>query len=461
MIPVTDKAYKLMHQGCIALAQVESNGMRIDTDYLQRAIVKTGEKISELVDKMKKDRIYKIWRRTYGSETNLDSGPQLGKVLFEIMKYDCPAETGTGRYKTDISTLETIDIKFIKTLLKVKKLKKARSTYLRGILRETIDGYLRPFFSLNLVQTYRGQSDHPNFQNIPVRDPFIAKLIRRAFISRPGYQIVEIDYGGAEICNATCYHKDPVMIRYIEDPKKDLHTDLAGQCYKLKKKEVSKLARYCGKNMFIFPQFYGDFYINCARSMWEAIERMNLTNSTTGYDLYSHLETHGIYELGDLDYDEEPRFGTFEKHIKKVEDHFWNKRFQVYGQWKRDWYDEYLRKGWFETLTGFRIEGVMKRNEVINYPVQGSAFHWLLWSLIRIQKLLKKYNMKTLIMGQIHDSIVSDVFKRELRNFLEICQQVMTIDIRKYWKWIIVPLTIEAEVAPIGGSWYDKKEVKI
>ena len=37
----------------------------------------------------------------------------------------------------------------------------------------------------------------------------------------------------------------------------------------------------------------------------------------------------------------------------------------------------------------------------------------------------------------------------------------MTIDIRKHWSWINVPLKIEAEVAPVGGSWYEKSEVKI
>ena len=69
--------------------------------------------------------------------------------------------------------------------------------------------------------------------------------------------------------------------------------------------------------------------------------------------------------------------------------------------------------------------------------------------------------MKSLIVGQIHDSIVGDVHRKERRNYLEICKQVMTIDVRKHWPWIIVPLSIEAEVAPVGGSWYEKKEVKI
>jgi DNA polymerase-1 len=462
MIPVTDKAYRLLHEGTLALAEVESNGLRIDTNYLERAIKHTSNVIDGINEKLKKDKIYKKWKRTYRDRINLGSREQLGRVLFEVMKLDCPSVTKTGRYQCTESVLESIDIPFVQRFIRVEKLKKARSTYLKGILRETCDdGFLRPFFSLNLVRSYRSQSDHPNFQNIPIRNPVIAKLIRRAFIARKGYQLVEVDYGGAEICNAACYHHDPRMIKYIKNPKLDLHRDMAAICYMLKRKEVDKLVRYCGKNMFVFPQFYGDFYIHCARSMWEAIGRMKLKNKVTGESLKKHLRRKGITELGECDYEKEPEDGTFEDHIRDVEDDFWNDRFPVYNKWKKKWYEAYIDRGWFDTLTGFRIEGIYKRNDVINYPPQGSAFHWLLWSLIRIQKLLHKYNMRSLIVGQIHDSIVADVFRKELRNFLEICKQVMTVDIKKHWDWIIVPLTVEAEVAPVNGNWYEKKEVKL
>jgi len=464
MKPMNDKGYKLLHEGSIALSQVETNGMKIDTKYLHRAIANTEHKIEKISYQMRHDKIFKIWKRELGTRTNMGSREQLGRILFSVMGYPCVSRTKTERPKTDEAALGTIDSDFVRNFLRLEKLKKAKTTYLQGILRETTDGYLHPFFNLSMVRTYRGSSDHPNFQNIPIRDPKIAKLVRRAFISRPNCHIVEVDYSGAEICNATCYHRDPRMITYIKDKRKDLHRDMAGECFLLPKKGISKDIRYCGKNMFVFPQFYGDYYINCAKSLWKAIGQMNLRVNIKGnenYDLYSWLETQGIYKLGACNPDKSPKEGTFEKHLQEVEDNFWNKLFKVYGQWKKDWYYDYLKKGYFDTLTGFRIEGIYTRNEVINYPVQGSAFHWLLWSLIRIQKLLKKYKMRTLIVGQIHDSIVSDVYRKELRNYLEIVKQVMTIDIRKHWKWIIIPLSIEAEVAPVGGSWYEKKKMKI
>ncbi len=462
MKPITDKGYKLLHEGCIALSQVEANGMKIDVKYLKRAITHTKDRIEKITLEMQKTDIFKkVWRREFGGRTNMGSREQLGKVLFTVMDYPCPTYTKTGRPKADGAALDTVDLDFVRDFIKLEKLKKAKSTYLEGILRETTaDGFIHPFFNLHIPRTYRGSSDHPNFQNIPVKDPKIAKLVRRAFIARPNHQVVEVDFGGAEICNAACYHKDPRMVAYIKDKTKDLHRDMAMKCYMITKGQVSWDARDTGKNMFVFPQFYGDYYVHCAKNMWEAIIRRHI-KTNDGLSLIKHLKRKGIYKLGNCDPDKSPMKGTFEKHVQEVEDIFWNKWFKVYAQWKKDWYYDYLRRGYFDTLTGFRIEGLYGRNEVINYPVQGSAFHWLLWSLIRIQKLLKKYKMRTLIVGQIHDSIVSDVFKKELRNYLEITKQVMTIDIRKHWKWIIVPLSIEAEVAPVGGSWYEKEKMKI
>lgn len=460
MKPITHQGYKLLHDGCIALSEVEANGIRIDTDYLKKMIEKTGRQIQQITEQLKEDKIYKTWRKRYGSKTNMDSKEQLGKILFDVMEYPCHNRTKTGRPKADEEALKETKLPFVKLYLKAAKLKKAKNTYLKGILRETVDGFLHPFFNLHLVRSLRGSSDHPNFQNQPVRNPVIRKLVRRAFIARKNHHIVEVDYSGAEICSAACYHHDPRMIRYIENDKLDLHRDMAAQLYLLKKSQVTKDARYCGKNMYVFPQFYGDYYVHCAEHLWKAISKMSL-KTVDGLSLRKHLREQGIKRLGKLDPDLSPRDGTFEKHVQEVEDDFWKRRFKVYNQWKQDWYYDYLDNGYFDTLTGFRIEGMMNRKQVVNYPPQGDAFHWLLWSLIRIMKLLRKYKMKSWVGGQIHDSIVGDVHRKERKDYLEICKQVMTIDVRKHWPWIIVPLKIEAEVAPVGGSWYDKEEVEI
>ena len=106
-------------------------------------------------------------------------------------------------------------------------------------------------------------------------------------------------------------------------------------------------------------------------------------------------------------------------------------------------------------MTGFECSGVMSRNDVYNYPIQGPAFHLLLWSLIQIVKWTVKNKMRSKVIGTIHDSIEADVHRDELEEFIEKVVEVMTIAVRKHWDWVIVPL--EAEVEWSETNWYEKK----
>jgi DNA polymerase I-like protein with 3'-5' exonuclease and polymerase domains len=173
--------------------------------------------------------------------------------------------------------------------------------------------------------------------------------------------------------------------------------------------------------------------------------------------LKDHLAKKGVHKLGKCDPEYDPVPGTFEYHIWEVERRFWNKRFPVYAQWKKDWYNAYLEKGYFLTHTGFKIGGDFRRNQVINYPVQGSAFHCLLMSIILVNKELAKYKMKSKLCIQIHDSMTGDVPNDEVQDFLDITNEVMTKKVPAMWDWINIPLDAEAEVTPAGGSWADKK----
>lgn len=460
----TPEAYQLLHEGAEALAQVEENGIRVDTRYMKKAMRESKQKIEGMEETLKQDKLWKEWKRCYGRKSQLGSGEQLAAVLVSLghnLPETAKSTVKKPRYKSDESALLSTGLEFCKAYVGLEKEKKALNTFLRGIWRETdAQGFCHPFFNLHTTKTYRSSSNDPNFQNFPIRNPEIGKLIRSAFISRPGRHLVEIDYSGIEVRIAACYHNDPVMLEYIEDTSKDMHRDMAAQCFKMKPEQVSKQARYCGKNMFVFPQFYGDYYANNAQQMWEAIQDGdNVRLSDSSLSVKEHLAEQGIRVLGNRD--SRPSPGTFLHHMQSVEKDFWTNRFAVYGKWKEKWWEKYKKEGGFLTKTGFYIEGVLGKNDVINYPVQGAAFHCLLWSLVRLQRLLKKRKMKTLIVGQIHDSIVADVPEEELQDYLELAQYVMTVLLRKKWKWIITTLEIEAEVAPVGASWHEKKEMAI
>lgn len=459
MKPATPAAIKLFHESALALAQVESNGFQIDVDYLDGAIANTHTRIENLTKRLKDEPEWKLWRKRFGVDANIGSREQLGTILFDELGHECHARTATGKPQVDETAVERIGTPFTKNLTKLFKLEKAVGTYLMGIRREVdSQGLLHAFFNLHTVETLRGSSDSPNFQNQPVRDPLTGELIRTAFIPRKGRKIVEIDFGGIEVCVAACYHHDPTMLQYLAEGY-DMHRDMAGECYKIPSAEVPKAIRQQAKALFVFAEFYGDYYISCAQSLWDAIDRYGL-KLQDGTPLHAHLENVGIIGRGACNPKEyEPEPDSFEAHIKAVESDFWGRRFAVYNQWRKDWYAAYQENGGFNTLTGFQIQGVYSRNFVINCPVQGSAFHCLLWSLVRLQKWLNKNKMQTLIIGQIHDSIVLDVHPDEEAEVLAKAKEIMTVDIMREWPWIITQLKIEAEGST--ENWWKKKGLAI
>lgn len=453
MKPTLLEAYKLLERGTLAFAEIESVGIRIDADYLDRAIARVTKKIDRLHQELQEDETFQEWEKLEGNGTSLSSRHQLFKVL-TAQGHKLEGKTKKGNEKKDGSTLRNLNLPFVDKWLDWDFLKnKVKTTYLEGIRREVVDDILHSGYSLNTVISFRSSGSEPNFQNIPIRSPKYGKMIRQAFIPREGNALVEVDYSGIEVKISACYHKDPSMLMYIKDKSKDMHRDMAAECYMIEVKDVSKESRYAAKNQFVFPQFYGSVYFQCAPALWESIGKMKLTRAD-GVSLRDHLREQGIKKLGDCNPKESPKKGTFEHHIKEVEQRFWNERFPVYTQWKESWYRKYRERGYFDMKTGFRCSGLMQRNDVLSYGIQGSAFHCLLWSIIEIQREMKRRKMKAKIVGQIHDSVICDCPLGEIDEFLTLTKETMTVKLPQAWEWIIVPLEVECEVGK--ENWHAK-----
>lgn len=449
-------ARRLMHEGQAALSIVEANGMRIDTAYLDRMLAETGDVLRQLEEELRQDEVWHVWKKHYGERANIDSGEQLGHIVFDVLGVECSDRTATGKPKTDEDALERVKFPFVRKFINRKKLFVARNTFLQGIKAETVDGYLHAVFSLSRVISYRSASQYPNVQNFPNRIKRTARLIRRCFIPRSDeHAIVEFDLKGAEVCVSECYHHDPTMLDYLLRGH-DYHKDLAMQCYKLAAGQVTKLVRGTAKAAFVFASFYGDYYINICQNLWNAIETDGLTRAD-GVGLMQHLAEQGITELGGLGRDPIP--GTFEAHIKSVYDDFWNNRFPVYTQWKIEWWDAYLKNGYCRSHTGFLYQGISRRNEILNYPIQGSSFHCLLWVLTRLQEWLTANGMRSKIIGQIHDSIVMDIHRTELDDVLHRVSWLIRVGIRQTWDWIV--LALEAEATISTENWFLKDELPL
>jgi DNA polymerase I-like protein with 3'-5' exonuclease and polymerase domains len=132
----------------------------------------------------------------------------------------------------------------------------------------------------------------------------------------------------------------------------------------------------------------------------------------------------------------------------------------VYSQWKDKVNELYRKRGYIETHFGFRFKGYMPYRKVTNYPIQATAFHCLLWTLINVSKIAKEEKWKSKICGQIHDSMFIDCVPEEMEHIMKTVNKVGTEDIRKF-DWICVPLKIDFEGTEINQPWYTKKEIKI
>lgn len=443
-------AARLMFNGALALADAEANGIAIDVQYCNDQIKLLETRIKDLKARLRETEVVKLWKKTYGSKFNIDSNDQLADILFNKMEYKPKEFTEKGNPAVGEDALDALEIPMVKGIIKLRKMLKVKNTYLTNIIREIDDqGLLHPIFKLHTVVTYRSSCSNPNFQNMPIRDKVMGRIIRRAIRARPGRKILELDFKGLEVNIGACYHKDPNMIKYILDKTTDMHRDMAMELYLLKLIQITKDIRFCAKNGFVFPEFYGDYFVRCAQILWSYIKQMNLTTAD-GIPLKEHLKSKNIATLS-----------SFTAHVEEVENDFWGRRFQVYDQWKQDHYNDYLKVGYFDMLTGFRCSGIMGYNEVSNYPVQGAAFHCLLWCFIELNKWLKENRMNTMLVGQIHDSAVLDLDPAEEAYVLEKAVELMSHKIREEWKWIIVPLEIEAEASEVDGNWFEKKTIKL
>jgi len=456
MIPNNKEAYQLLHDGVLALARAEQQGIRID----EKAVIRQERIIERKIRKIENEffatKFFKDWERSKGKKVNIYSPQQLSHYLYKEKHLKPIKKTASDQQgATSEEVLEKLGIPELNKLVYLKQLRKVKNTYLASLKREVVDGYIHPFFNLHTTRTFRSSSDRPNFQNIPIRNEEFGKMIRGVIYPRPGHQLMEVDYGQLEARIAACYSKDENLIDGII--KGDLHRDWCMKIFKLDEFDYNNLdhktLRSATKNGFVFPELYGSWYKNCAeglvcgwgkldKSFWKRGEGIKFGNN----HLSDHLISKGIHSFDD-----------FTNQLEVIERDFWRK-YRTYEKWKDKICRKYQETGYIQTLTGFTLRDVMDVRKVINSPIQGSAFHCLLWSLIETTKVQVREHWDTKIIGQIHDSIVLDVAPDESEKVIKIMKCIMCNDVRQHWKWIIVPLDVNVELSPVDKSWDEKQD---
>jgi len=421
------------------LAEITQNGIRVNSQFLKKNRTIMDTKIEDNRKDIFLSQEYKIWDKQ--TEFNPLSPDDLKYLLFEKLKFEPTAYTDHENPSLDKKALETIDIPITHSILEYKRMLKGRDTYLHQFDVEQMKNIIRGSFSVGTTKSYRSSSYNPGLQNVPIRDEEIRDLVRGIIVPRWGNFFQGWDYKSIEVIVAALVTGDSNLLKYVQDLSTDMHRDLAMQLFFLEKDDVKKLWRYWAKNKFVFAEFYGSYWGHIAPELWEVIE--------SDSELREHIRDFGIDVYED-----------YEEHIKDVEDDFWNNRFYEYSQFKIDLVKRYNKDGYIDSLTGFRYWGEMNDREVCNYPIQGSAFHILLWSMIQIQKELKKMKVtRTRLVSEIHDQIISDTHPEDEDLMDHLVWKWSTQKVREHWDWITVPLILEKATAGINRPWSELTDI--
>jgi DNA polymerase-1 len=390
-----------------------------------------------------------------GRPINFGSNKDLADLFFNILQLPKGKQTAGGADCVDAAVLATLNTPIAKEITSIAKTEKLNSTYLTQFWREICDdGRIHPVLGLNQVATYRSGASNPNVQNLPSRDKEALNIARSGIFPEKGHMLVDWDYSSLEVRIIACYTQDSVLMNYIKDETSDMHKDQAmilfgfapNEWAELDKKHA-KAIRFEAKNGLVFPLFYGSFYGSISRNLFPKLKEMTTGEMT----VFEHLRSKGIINsLSSASKD-------FEEHVKQVEKKFWT-RFSKSKLYQEQSYKDYVKNGYVEQKFGFKGKGWMSKNDISNHPVQGSAFHCLLWSLNELDRRMKAANMESKIITEIHDCCLASIVPDELEEWCKLSYEIATQEIRKAHPWIIVPLDLEFSKSEVDGSWATMKE---
>src|SRR3990172_2138229 len=190
------------------LARMEDAGIRIDVAFLTQLGGELGDECRRLEAEIHVHA---------GEKFNVNSTPQLRRVLFEKLGLSPVKKTKTGP-STDADSLQKmLDAHpIVEALLKYREVEKLRSTYADALPPLVhSDGRIHATFNQLATTTGRISSEAPNLQNIPVRTAG-GRELRRAFIADDGCGLLTADYSQIELRVLAHLAEDPGLIDAFE-----------------------------------------------------------------------------------------------------------------------------------------------------------------------------------------------------------------------------------------------------
>lgn len=395
------------------LREMEAHGVLVDSKVLKR--LKTD--IDGKVAKLEKD-IYSA----VGHEFNLNSPKQLAEVLFDELRLPIARRGKAGR-STAVDVLTSLKDAHpaIPLLLQYREVFKLKSTYIDALpeLIDPKDKRVHTHFHDDVARTGRLSSTNPNLQNIPTRGE-LGQEIRRAFVAPKGDVLLKADYNQIELRVMAHLSDDPALTGIFRKDQ-DIHATTAAWIFHKKPNKITPDERRVAKTVN-FGVLYG-------------------------------MSPYGLSQALGIDTKLASRFINRYYH-----------KFQKVLAWQEKTKQAAYQKGYVETLGGFRryllelqssshLQRQAGERMAINMPVQGTAADIIKRAMVEISKELKKRGLVTKMILQVHDELVFEVPKKELKEVAKMARQIMEECFP-----LSVPIKVDLKSGP---NWADTAPINV
>lgn len=357
-----------------ALCDMEWEGIAIDLDWF--ASLKTRFKTE-------REKVEQAIYATAGEEFNINSNPQLRKILFEKLQLPVKKKTATGP-STDASVLQELaeEGHTLPTLLmEYRELFKLEGTYIDALPRmvNPRDQRLHTSYNQTVAATGRLSSSDPNLQNIPVRRE-LGREIRRGFVARNGWQLLSADYSQIELRLLAHLSGDPAFVSAFKAGG-DIHKQTAAIIFGVDLADVSSEMRARAKTIN-FATIYGQGAHALSR-------QLKIANAEAKLFIETYFE----------------RFAGVKAFLEQC-------------------VVDAKARGYVETLFHRRryIPELRERNHNIrafgervaaNAPIQGSAADLIKLAMLRVHRALAREGLSSRMLLQVHDELVFEIAPNE------------------------------------------------
>ena len=365
------------------LALMEIEGIRIDSEFLKNLSEKFEKKIKNL-----EKQIFKISKK----EFNIGSPKQLGEIIYNDLKIAGLKKTRKGSFATSASVLEDLAFKgnqFPQLILDWRQVSKLKNTYSDSLPEHINPKTKRVHTSFLLAATTTGRlaSSDPNLQNIPIKSED-GKDIRKAFITKNGFTLVSADYNQIEM-RILADLADVKELKKAFKNNEDIHSLTASQIFNIDIKKVDQDMRRKAKAI--------NFGIIYGISQYGLAKQIMVSNNEAEEFLNSYFLK--FPEIKDY-MNATIKFCRKSGYVNNI----------------------FGRRSHFSGINdkNFNVRNFQER-AAINAPIQGSASELMRIAMIRLSNKFNNIkDIKTKMLLQIHDELIFEVPKTELKRINNI-----------------------------------------